>query len=88
MAKELAKEYRSKTPITIYNSFHKSNDYRCTRDNSNVNSLVWISQVIGPGRGLELFIEAVKMSKNTFELTLIGKKEKKRGYFNIYSTTY
>jgi glycosyltransferase involved in cell wall biosynthesis len=77
LAQELAKEYRSKIPMTIYNSFHRFNANRGKKENNNINSLVWISQVIGPGRGLELFIKGVKMSKMTFELTLIGKKEEK-----------
>lgn len=77
MAKELASKYCSKVPVTIYNSFRKNKEYPVIREKSNTNSLVWISQVIGPGRGLELIIEAVMLSKYNFELTLIGSKDEK-----------
>jgi glycosyltransferase involved in cell wall biosynthesis len=75
LGQELAKEYKSQVPTTIYNSFHKSNGYQNVSISDKENSLVWISQVIGPGRGLELIIEAIRMSRSKFELTLIGKKD-------------
>jgi glycosyltransferase involved in cell wall biosynthesis len=75
LAKELANTYCSKTPTTVYNSFYNCNDYEGANISGKIISLVWISQVIGPGRGLDLIIDAVRMSKSQFELTLIGKKD-------------
>ena len=48
-------------------------------DVSNVesveNSLVWISQIIGPGRGLELLFEALSFVKQLISVHLIGENK-------------
>jgi hypothetical protein len=75
LANQLAKEYNAPQPLTIYNSFHRFKSIEPRRISRNANSLVWISQVIGPGRGLELLIEGIALSKLSYELTLIGKKD-------------
>ncbi len=75
LAIELAREYHTNLPITVYNSFHSYPSIEKRIFPRNSNSLVWISQVIGPGRGLELLIEGISTSKLTYELTLIGKKD-------------
>ena len=75
LANQLAKEYNTNPPATVYNSFHRFNSDELKIISSHSNSLVWISQVIGPGRGLELLIEGISTSKLSFELTLIGKKD-------------
>ena len=75
LAKQLALEYNANQPVTVYNSFYRFNSNEPTRISPNSNSLVWISQVISTGRGLELFIEAISLSKLTYELTLIGEKD-------------
>ena len=75
LANELSCKYKSKTPETIYNSFHSCNINKMSGHLRNSNTLVWISQVIGPGRGLELFLNAITLSNLYFELTLIGKKD-------------
>jgi len=74
LAVELATKYQVSAPTTIYNSF-QSVDLQEKKLLTDINSLVWISQVIGPGRGLELLIKAISKSKLKYELTLIGKKD-------------
>jgi hypothetical protein len=74
LAKELAKTYNTPLPKTIYNSFKRQDKTIGIKQNTKP-SLVWISQIIGPGRGLELLIESVSKSKLRFKLTLIGKKD-------------
>jgi hypothetical protein len=75
LAKQLAKEYSAPQPVTVYNSFHRFYSDEPSRNSRNSNSLVWISQVISSGRGLELLIDAISLSKLSYELTLIGKKD-------------
>ena len=74
LAMELAIKYQVSVPTTIYNSFHSA-DLQEIESLTDINSLVWISQVIGPGRGLELLLKAISISKLNYELTLIGKKD-------------
>ncbi len=75
LAKQLALDYHTNAPLTVYNSFHKNHSLERRTISKSSNSLVWISQVIGPGRGLELFIEAISLSKIFYELTLIGNRD-------------
>ena len=75
LAISLSIEFNTLTPITIYNSFYRYNSVKNINHSKDSNSLVWISQVVGPGRGLELLIEAIRLSQFSFELTLIGKKD-------------
>jgi hypothetical protein len=75
LANQLAKEFNTNPPETVYNSFHRYNTDEPRIISSHSNSLVWISQVIGHGRGLELLIEGISLSKLSYELTLIGKKD-------------
>jgi glycosyltransferase involved in cell wall biosynthesis len=74
LAKELANTYNSPIPKTIYNSFKRQ--YKTIEIIQNATpTLVWISQIIGPGRGLELLIESISKSQLRYKLTLIGKKD-------------
>ena len=76
LAEELTKTYNAPLPKTIYNSFKRH--YITSKIKQNASpSLVWISQIIGPGRGLELLIESVLKSNLSFKLTLVGKKDEK-----------
>ena len=75
LARHLAKEYNAAQPVTVYNSFHCFNRDEPRIISQKLNSLVWISQVIGPGRGLELLVKAISLSKLNYKLTLIGKKD-------------
>ncbi len=74
LANELAMKYNSKCPIAIYNSFYK-NEISIENIKRKSNSLVWISQVIGPGRGVELLLDAICQARNSFNITLVGKKD-------------
>lgn len=73
MAKELAEKYQSKKPEVIYNSFsHFCSSTEKTANTNNIK-LIWLSQTIGLGRGLEEFVQSLNMVDNaTFELNLRG----------------
>jgi hypothetical protein len=75
LASQLAKEYNAKQPVTVYNSCYSFITEESRGIPRNSNALVWISQVISSGRGLEMLINAIALSKLTYELTLIGKKD-------------
>lgn len=59
----------------IYNGFSMSEtpDYPQARRNGRLPSLVWFSQVVGPGRGLETLMEALQYVNVAIELHLLGK---------------
>ena len=75
MASELSKKYRSAQKLeVIYNSFNSfHNLYYQIEKNKKVIKLIWISQTIGPGRGLEKFLEAINnIEKFNLEINLRG----------------
>jgi glycosyltransferase involved in cell wall biosynthesis len=73
MADALMKTYQSSTaPSVIYNSFSVSENKLIEAGNKKANSLVWFSQVVGPGRGLETLFKALQLVKTPVELHLIG----------------
>lgn len=74
LAQVMASKYNSAIPVTIYNSFHR-NDRLSNKKRKRSNSLVWISQVIGPGRGIELLISGIRKARHNYKLTLIGSKD-------------
>jgi glycosyltransferase involved in cell wall biosynthesis len=71
LAVEMASKYKTKIPETIYNSIYR-NEIFTEVSFKQTNSLVWISQVIGPGRGIEQIIDGIGYAENTYNLTLIG----------------
>lgn len=72
MANAFTLKYKCNIPQVIYNSF----EYSAISHEDNVdNSLVWISQIIGPGRGLELLFEALSFVKQQISLHLIGENK-------------
>jgi glycosyltransferase involved in cell wall biosynthesis len=72
MSQELKNTYKlSMTPSVIYNSFNSIYEIQ-KRYLNNPIKLYWISQTIGPGRGLEFFIESMAKSKYSYSLTLRG----------------
>jgi glycosyltransferase involved in cell wall biosynthesis len=72
MAKGLATFYNtSSIPTSIYNSFPEAN--MSNKQVKKSNSLVWFSQVIGPGRGLEDVFIALSNISFELELHLLGK---------------
>jgi glycosyltransferase involved in cell wall biosynthesis len=77
MGREMARFYQSPAPVTLYNSFpweERSKIERSFSDRKDASkpSLIWFSQTIGPGRGLELLIEALRLVESPVELHLRG----------------
>jgi glycosyltransferase involved in cell wall biosynthesis len=54
----------------IYNGFSRSETPAVT--GSPLQSLIWFSQTIGPGRGLETALEALRLVQTPMELHLVG----------------
>jgi glycosyltransferase involved in cell wall biosynthesis len=72
LASAFALKYKCNIPQVIYNSFEYS---PISYVDSVENSLVWISQIIGPGRGLELLFEALSFVKQDISVHLIGENK-------------
>lgn len=78
MAEAMQKHYKTKiTPSVIYNSFptyfNKLNKINASKEPIK---LIWISQTIGPGRGLEDLIKALnKVTNNTYNVYLRGNTD-------------
>lgn len=73
MAKELAQAYNSKTPDIIYNSFPDEEIIDVPVTGGNEIKVIWFSQTIGRGRGLESFFSAITEPKYPIRVTLLGK---------------
>lgn len=72
MAQGLHETYGIQKPVVIYNSFPDENVAPdITFDNSKV-SLVWFSQTVGAGRGLEELVSVLNNVTSPVVLTLIG----------------
>jgi hypothetical protein len=75
LANELAEVYDTEKPSVIYNTFNAA-DRTTTiykdHKNSKTPSLYWFSQTLGPGRGVESIIEAIKTVNYPLELHLRG----------------
>lgn len=77
LAKALALEAKdSQIPVVIYNGFSIKERENLSMSNipaaSKILRLAWISQTIGPGRGLEEFIEMAISLNLSIELNLAG----------------
>lgn len=71
MAKEMALKYSSEEPEVVYNTFSKYKPTTCNND--KIIRLIWISQTIGPGRGLEDILYCLsEINHLNFELNLRG----------------
>jgi hypothetical protein len=79
LAEELFKKYKGKKPIPIYNSFPLTERSKLNYQNNyptlDTIKLIWISQVTGPGRGIENMLLALSSINATlqFNITLVGK---------------
>jgi len=71
LAGEIASTYRGNKPAVVYNSFPETTPIRTSREPGPLR-LVWISQTIGPNRGLELLLTALEDVAERLELALIG----------------
>ncbi len=73
MAKEIAKNYQAKVPEVIFNTFNSLTTLPIKTREDDYIKLIWISQTIGPGRGLEDFVTSMnEIHNNSFELNLRG----------------
>jgi glycosyltransferase involved in cell wall biosynthesis len=73
----LKKTYRQNSPIhVIYNSFPDTYLIKSSIEKMP-NSIVWFSQTLGPGRGIEEFIKALKLVDLKLNIFLIGNVSKK-----------
>ncbi|CAN5869270.1 hypothetical protein BH10CHL1_BH10CHL1_45800 [soil metagenome] len=64
LADRFAQVYQAATPTSIYNAFSWSDreqldNLRKDRQHSDLPSIHWVSQTIGPGRGLETLFESL-----------------------------
>ena len=71
IARALRKVYGIPEPVVVYNTFAPSVAPPSERAEDGVLRLAWFSQRIGPGRGLEVLVEAVAQSSGV-ELHLRG----------------
>lgn len=78
MADKLKKEYSSNRSIeTIYNGFSISEnfnqlDFVNNSTEKNTFKIIWFSRTVGPNRGIENLVEALKHCKVQCELHLLG----------------
>jgi len=73
MATALEKNYPSgKTVQVMYNGFSEKENTTEDAPAGSSSSLVWFSQTIGPGRGLETILKALHVLETKIELHLIG----------------
>jgi glycosyltransferase involved in cell wall biosynthesis len=66
MSRALSEAYGCPPPEVVYNSFPiiergEVDGRRIDRLSSDVPSIIWFSQTIGPGRGLEALVEALRL---------------------------
>ena len=78
LAEALYLKYGGKKSLVVYNSFpleergHIDN-LKLHRKNMQIPSIIWFSQTIGPGRGLEVLIDALNGIDLAFELHVLGE---------------
>ncbi|WP_304062833.1 glycosyltransferase [Pedobacter glucosidilyticus] len=76
MADAMAKNYGARKPFVVYNSFEKQKNIiapiHTERKDFTTPSLTWFSQTIGPGRGLELLMDALGEIKEPLQIHLRG----------------
>lgn len=80
MASTLSATYGSAKPKVIYNCFpwagrERMDDVRKDRANRSLPSLHWLSQTIGPGRGLETLCAALDTVTTPVEVHLRGSSD-------------
>lgn len=59
MANAMATRHNTKTPEVIFNSFEAFNGSYANKKQTETIKLIWISQTVGPGRGLEKLVQAM-----------------------------
>src|SRR5690606_34715878 len=77
LANALAEAYDGPPPAAVYNAFPWAertglDDTRRDREDHSRPSLHWVSQTLGPGRGLEVLCEALRRVSHPVEVHLRG----------------
>jgi glycosyltransferase involved in cell wall biosynthesis len=72
LAAALHARYGGRFPVVITNSFPLQRDPR-SGPPGDPPSFLWFSQTLGPGRGLEIFLEAWARTVGTSRLVLLGE---------------
>lgn len=73
MAEALQRYYNSsQRPAVIYNTFPEDRPVSAVCNTQDIVSLVWFSQTVGAGRGLEEFISSLHSVNTPVKLVLIG----------------
>lgn len=73
LANALGAAYRAPTPAVLRNTFPLQSDPRTSRTLPNrPTKLVWFSQTVGPGRGLESFLTVWGQCPQASHITLLG----------------
>ena len=80
LSEALAKQYRCKPPIVLYNAFpwtdrNAIDGRRKDRRNTAIASICWYSQTLGPGRGIEDLVGAMPLLKYEAEIHLRGRAD-------------
>lgn len=73
LADALHARYGGKRPAVVTNSFPLSKCREPTVSANHLPALFWFSQTIGPGRGLERFVDAWVRTSTPSTLTLMGE---------------
>lgn len=77
MAEALSAAYGCRGPKVVYNSFpledrDRIDGFDRDRKDRKIPSVIWFSQTVGPGRGLEDLIAAMALVKRPFQLHIRG----------------
>lgn len=84
LSKNLARFATARRPTVVYNSFPEEAGDSFAEPSSTTLRVLWFSQTIGPGRGLELLFEALEMLSPSLKMSiqLVGHlRPEYRGWF-------
>lgn len=73
MAWGLSSAYKAPLPQVIYNTFDTEKTHYAIKKTGSPIRLCWFSQTIGPGRGLEEFLQLIRQVQARLEIHLIGQ---------------
>jgi glycosyltransferase involved in cell wall biosynthesis len=81
LSKALSEAYESSPPTVIYNSFPLEerllvDEKILDRQETSLPSIIWFSQTVGPGRGLEQLLAALQKVEYPFEIHIRGTPRK------------
>ena len=78
MGSALSEEYQCPLPKVVYNTFSKYerdslDRKKKDREDHKMPSIVWFSQTVGPGRGLETLVDALSEVKTSIQIHIRGR---------------